>query len=276
MSRTSALAIATAATVAASTLVAPAASADAPAIQSGTANWNIKASFLRYVQSSFVNSTITVTDGAEKVLADGKLTNFTLPVNAADSALDANGNGTIDLDGAVHIVGHHGAMDIRMSDFKIVVNGDKGALQADYERKGSMPGSSEPDTATGDDKPIVEFVVSDKIVPGADQKYNATFTPTSMTEFGVDIFGSSYTAGKPMEDGHVALNLAFEGAKQETNPSNTTDKPGETKPTDDGSSTGAIIGIVVAVLAVLGGLAFAATQPGVQAMINQFLGGLPF
>lgn len=260
MSRTSTLALVTAATVASTALFAPAASAaETPELLTGNATWNIKESFLRYVQSPFTAGTITVTDGAEKVEADGKVVDFKFPVNVADSALNEKGEGTIDLDGAFQIVGHKGAMDIQMSDFKIVINGNKGHLQADYVRKGAMPGS-EPSTSTGDDKPIIEFDVKESLVPAAGGKKEITFTPTAMTESGVDIFGTSYTAGKPLEDSKVGVSLDFK--KAET--------PADPKP-DSSASPAAIGGIVVAVLAVLGGLAFATTLPQVQAMLGQFL-----
>ncbi|MDK7180730.1 HtaA domain-containing protein [Corynebacterium riegelii] len=260
MSRTSTLALVTAATVASTALFAPAASAaETPELLTGNATWNIKESFLRYVQSPFTAGTITVTDGAEKVEADGKVVDFKFPVNVADSALNEKGEGTIDLDGAFQIVGHKGAMDIQMSDFKIVINGNKGHLQADYVRKGAMPGS-EPSTSTGDDKPIIEFDVKESLVPAAGGKKEITFTPTAMTESGVDIFGTSYTAGKPLEDSKVGISLDFK--KAET--------PADPKP-DSSASPAAIGGIVVAVLAVLGGLAFATTLPQVQAMLGQFL-----
>ncbi|AKV58763.1 HtaA domain-containing protein [Corynebacterium riegelii] len=260
MSRTSTLALVTAATVASTALFAPAASAaETPELLTGNATWNIKESFLRYVQSPFTAGTITVTDGAEKVEADGKVVDFKFPVNVSDSALNEKGEGTIDLDGAFQIVGHKGAMDIQMSDFKIVINGNKGHLQADYVRKGAMPGS-EPSTSTGDDKPIIEFDVKESLVPAAGGKKEITFTPTAMTESGVDIFGTSYTAGKPLEDSKVGISLDFK--KAET--------PADPKP-DSSASPAAIGGIVVAVLAVLGGLAFATTLPQVQAMLGQFL-----
>ena len=260
MSRTSTLALVTAATVASSALFAPAASAaETPELLSGNATWNIKESFLRYVQNPFVGSTITASDGAEKVEADGKVVDFKLPVNVADSALNDKGEGTIDLDGAIRIEGHKGAMDIQMSDFKIVINGNKGHLQADYVRKGTKPDAG-MDDAKNDDKPIIEFDVKESLVPAAGGKKEITFTPTAMTEFGVDIFGTSYTAGKPLEDSKVGVSLDFKKVE----------KPADPKP-DSSASPAAIGGIVVAVLAVLGGLAFATTLPQVQAMFGQFL-----
>ena len=270
MSRTSTLALVTAATVASSALFAPAASAaETPELLTGNATWNIKESFLRYVQSPFTAGTITVTEGAEMVEADGKVVDFKFPVNVADSALNEKGEGTIDLNGAFQIVGHNGAMDIQMSDFKIVINGNKGHLQADYVRKGAMPGS-EPSTSTGNDKPIIEFDVKESLVPAAGGKKEITFTPTAMTESGVDIFGTSYTAGKPLEDSKVGVSLDFKKAENPADPNPADPNPADPKP-DSSASPAAIGGIVVAVLAVLGGLAFATTLPQVQAMLGQFL-----
>ena len=325
MSHTTSMAFITATALVSAAFVAPAAEAQTPSIESGTANWNIKKSFLRYVQMPFVAGTVTTSEGAEKVMKNGKIVDFALPVNAADSALDSDGNGTIDLDGAIHITGHHGGMDIQMSDFKIVVNGTKGVLQADYVRKGAMPsGNATDDTAesAGDDKPIVEFAVPEPLKPGDDNKINTSFTPTAMTEFGIDIFGESYEQGAPIHDSKVDLALSFkdaadtgagagagadsdtdsddddtatdtdtapgaegtgtEGTKtEETKPGDT--KPGDTKPGDTkpapntgGSSTGAAFGILAVLLAILGGIAYVATQPSIQAAINQFLSTLPF
>lgn len=283
MSRTSTLALFTAAAVASTSLFAPTAFAATPELQSGSATWNIKESFLRYVQAPFVASTITVTEGAEKVEKDGKLVDFKFPVNAADSALNEKGEGTIDLDGAFRIEGHHGAMDIQMSDFKIVINGEKGHLQADYVRKGGMPGS-EPTTSTGDDKPIVEFEVKEAPKPVAGEKKELTFTPTKMTEFGVDIFGASYEVGKPIEDSKVGATVEFKAAPKPADPKPADPKPADPKPADpkpadqDGSakqdgalSPGAIAGIVIGILAVVGGLAYASTLPQVKTIIAQFM-----
>ena len=85
-----------------------------------------------------------------------------------------------------------------------------------------------------------------------------TFTPTAMTESGIDIFGTSYTAGKPLKDSKVGVSLDFKKAENPADPKSS-------------ASPAAIGGIVVAVLAVLGGLAFATTLPQVQAMLGQFL-----
>lgn len=262
MSRSTTLATLTAAFLASTALVAPSAFAEAPTLESGHANWNIKGSFLSYIQKPFAAATITASDGAEKVLDASKLVDFALPVNAKESKLTATGEGVIDLDGAISINAHHGAMDIQLSDFKVVIEGAKGFLQADYVRKGAMP-SAETTTLTGDDKRIVEFDVQQPLKANKNNQFAATFTPTKLTEDGSAIFDKQYKAGEPFADSKVALALKFKDAPAQTTPT----------PTPEGSSlgTGAIVGIVLAAIAALGGLAFAASQPGFQAMLGKLV-----
>lgn len=251
MSRTSALAIATAAATAAS-LLAPIAHADTVQLESGAATWNMKASFLNYIQAPFVAGTITASEGAEKVVEGGKITNFSFPVNTAGTKLDNNGNGTIDLDGAVRVEGHHGAMDIQLSDLKLLINGTEGILQADYVRTGAMPGN-ETTTSTGDDKPIMTFTVPNSVATDKAGEQSFTFTPTTVTEDGEIIF-ESYKKGDVLDDGTVGLTLKYNEKKDDA-PSGTQTPGGAKTPapqTGSGSSTGAVVAAVVAVLAALG------------------------
>ncbi|WP_421629128.1 HtaA domain-containing protein [Corynebacterium pseudogenitalium] len=256
MSRSTTLATLTAAFLASTALVAPSAFAEAPTLESGHANWNIKGSFLSYIQKPFAAATITASDGAEKVLDASKLVDFALPVNAKESKLTATGEGVIDLDGAISINAHHGAMDIQLSDFKVVIEGAKGFLQADYVRKGAMPGA-ETTTLTGDDKRIVEFDVQQPLKANKNNQFAATFTPTKLTEDGSAIFDKQYKAGESLADSKVSLALKFKDAS--------------TQPEGSSLGTGAIVGIVLAAIAALGGLAFAASQPGFQAMLGKLV-----
>ena len=115
-------------------------------IESGAVNWPIKESFNNYIKMPFVEGTIT-TDGG--IVENGK--SFDFVVNPDESELDADGNGTLQLDGSIHYQGHHGQLDLKYSDIKIVVtNGTDATITADYDLQGALPGQEQQDAHVQD------------------------------------------------------------------------------------------------------------------------------
>ena len=122
--------------VALGAVTAPVASADeapatVPAVESGQLNWPIKESFIHHVDTNpLAKGIINTTDGAEKVGKD-----FTFPVDAAHTTVDAEGNGTIGTQGSVQIQGYPGfgpngsyGVDLTFSDIKVEVAGQNATI----------------------------------------------------------------------------------------------------------------------------------------------------
>lgn len=241
-----------------------------PAIESGAINWPIKESFNKYVVGIIAQGEIT-TDG---VNADEN-NSFDFTVNPDESELDADGNGTLQLDGSIHYEGHHGALDLKYSDIKInIENGTEATITADYHLQGGFPGQEVHD-AEVNDADIASFTLDEALLPVAEETYEQTDLQTSFLQGAVDSL-LNYDAG-PVKDGDVDLSVTFgeapaeqpagddDDAKDNENPAGNDDDqddkdkqedpkkdPAKDLSSKDGSSKGGIIAIIVAILAAIG------------------------
>ncbi|WP_432053420.1 HtaA domain-containing protein [Streptomyces xiamenensis] len=132
------LAAATATVLYTTSFAAPAFADERPGASSfelidGTLDWGVKASFNRYISGPIAGGSITTADGAE-TNADStfRFTNGTggydLPTHGVDTAFD----------GSVHYEGHHGALDVKFSDLRVVTEGTAGAIVADITVAGEV------------------------------------------------------------------------------------------------------------------------------------------
>lgn len=245
MKTTSVIAVGAVALGAVSAPVASAdvAPADVPAVESGQLNWPIKESFIHHVETNpLAKGIINTTEGAEKVGKD-----FTFPVDAAHTTLDAEGNGTIDTQGSVQIQGYPGlgpngsyGVDLTFSDIKVEVAGQNATITADYKLTGaSGPLKNKPVELSGDDAAISTFTLTESLVPETGKTYATTDAPTSLTQTGSDIFLGKYPVGQPLDDANSDLTVAFDGASENAKPSDQVTpekKPSGDNAAADGSS----------------------------------------
>ena len=132
-----------------------------------------------------------------------------------------------------------------LSDFKVKLTEKEAVITVDYLSKGWNPGENKPyEDRKGDDVEFVKLPLTAPIKPAENQ------TVTSKSEN-----GSLTSVGS-----HALMDFWDEG--QEMAPASFDVKFG--KPVTAGSSlsTGGIIGIIVALLALIGGGAFFAQQAG--------------
>ena len=135
MKKISSASLASALIVSAMAVPATAATQD---LTAGTFAWPIKTSFMEHLAGPMAAGRWTTTDGA--TYKDNQLL---FPVNVAETTLDADGNGTIVLDGSAHIVAYKGlgaggsaGLDLTYSDLKLQVQGTKVELVGDYVLSG--------------------------------------------------------------------------------------------------------------------------------------------
>lgn len=248
-----------AAAVVATTLVAPQAGAAEAALTGGQLTWPIKQSFLKYIEGPIAGGSVTATDGAGY---NRDATLLTFPLDVKDSKLDANGNGTLEFDGAIALKGHAGKLDINLDDFKVKVEGTKATITADYVTKGAMPGVDPTKPANGDDAIMATFDLDSAINP-AQPTFKATQRPAT---FGAGAEGAfvMYKEGQTAKDAFAGLDLNFQNGQHGQNGQNGKGGTGDKQDAQSSSlEPGAIAGIVIGILAVLGALgAIGATAAG--------------
>ncbi|GAA2087115.1 hypothetical protein GCM10009801_49890 [Streptomyces albiaxialis] len=170
---------------------APAAPAAGIPLTDGTLDWGIKKSFRDYLTGPIAGGKITVADGA-KTNADGSF-RFTGGKGSYDTGTHAVDTA---FQGSVHLYGHKGALDIELSDLKMVTKGKGGALSADV----TTPKAKKND---------VELATLDlsEVKPGQGEGGAMTFAdiPATLTEGGSDAFEGYYEKGEKLDPVTLAV-----------------------------------------------------------------------
>lgn len=177
----------------------PTGAADPPTgstVASGWADWGVRDSFRSYITGPIANGSITPADGAT-TNADGT---FTFPHATGTSETDG-----VDaaFAGSVHFSGHEGALEMTISDLRIVLDADSGVLQADVE-------STSFDTGEPTSFPDVTFATLDLsgIEPAEDADvFTWTDIPATLTPDGSEAFAEFYPAGTELDP--LDVTLAF-------------------------------------------------------------------
>ncbi|WP_426717775.1 HtaA domain-containing protein [Corynebacterium auriscanis] len=232
-------------------------------LEGGTFAWPIKTSFLSHIQGPIARGTVATHGGAEY-----KGNQFLFPVNVGKTTIDAQGNGIIGLDGGAHLVAYKGlgpnggpAVDLKYSDLKLLVNGNRVSLLGDYSLSGRTANDPKPLGRLGDDEVLATFAMDAPIRPGTD--FSALDRPTTA---GIGLQNSllRYKEGEAFRDADVDLVLDYADNKKavdvtpvEPNGSGI-GSAGSSHGTAAGSSTtGAVIGVIAALIAIAGGGALA-------------------
>lgn len=181
-------------------------------LTAGTFAWPIKTSFMEHLAGPIAAGRWTTTDGA--TYKDNQLL---FPVNVAETTLDADGNGTIVLDGSAHIVAYKGlgaggsaGLDLTYSDLKLQVQGTQVELVGDYVLSGDPGDKGTQVDRDGDDDVLVTFTLDAPIAVGTD--VSAQDRPATA---GAGLEGSllRYKEGQILEGGDVDLVLDFADGK---------------------------------------------------------------
>ena len=180
-------------------------SADEPAactseVTAGTGSWAIKESYLSYIFKPVTRGEIFATNGAS--IADPKKGPFTFTVDPQRSTIESVSKGVIGLNGDIVIHGHKKAeqweLDQQLSDLKVVIDGNKGQIMADYisAKYPNPDGAAAPFTA---DDAVIATVTWDTAPSLTSGKIDVTDAPVVLTDKGAsELFAGFYSAGQEL------------------------------------------------------------------------------
>jgi hypothetical protein len=120
------------------TAAAPAA-AEPVTFGGGQLDWGVKQSFRNYI-ATIAQGTYTADDGAEIVGGPGGVVRFDVLGGTYD---DESGDGELTIGGTVRFEGHHGALDLTLSNLCVTFAGGSGTTYADIVSKDMGTGVTE-------------------------------------------------------------------------------------------------------------------------------------
>ncbi len=170
-------------------------------IETGTLDWGVKASFRSYITGPIAHGSATPSSGAT-ANADGT---YRFPLD--DGTLDGPEEIDADFGGQVRFSGHDGALDLTLSDPRVVIDGDEGVLVVDAASKSLSTGQ----TTTFDDVTFADLDLFG-VTPTADgEQVVLAGIPAVLATAGAPAFADFYEAGAPLDALTLRLTVAAGG-----------------------------------------------------------------
>lgn len=158
------------------------------AVSAGTLSWGIKESFRSYLKRPFVAGTISTSGGASQAANNGVFA-FT-----SGAGTLRGGVGTIAFQGTVRIQGHHGEMDMSLSNPRVVLtSGTAGELRLDAK----VPKTSQTAAFVKNNAVIARISFGGAAV--ASGKLELKNAAVVLTADGEKAFGGFYPVGTVMD-----------------------------------------------------------------------------
>ncbi len=178
----------------------------------GDLDWGVRQSFRTYITGPIAHGQIAVEDGAV-TNEDGT---FGFP--AADGTVEGD-TVSAAFGGVVHFTGHVGmgtpagvpALDMRVADIRVEVDGQDGVLVADVVSRGLSSGA----LVTYDDVTFAALDLSAVTPTPVEGGMRWAAVPATLTEDGVPAFADFYPAGSALDPLTVTLELSDEEPEPE-------------------------------------------------------------
>lgn len=166
------------------------------AVSAGNLTWGMKESFRSYLTKPFVGGQITTSGGATQAANNGVF-NF-----GSGTGTLRGGTGTLSFKGTVRIQGHHGQMDMTLSNPQVVLtSGTAGELRLDAK----LPQTTQTEAFQKKNAVIAKLSFSGaSIASGKLELINAAAV---LTADGAKAFGGMYSANDAVDP--VSVRAAF-------------------------------------------------------------------
>ena len=245
-----------------SAVVAPQASAapEAPVLENGRLDWNVKRSFTNYVTGPVAQGKVTTVNPTDLKNFGGQTAynppaqtfqdntsplKYGFQLNAAKSQLDAKGKGMLAFDGGVRWTGHEKfapegqqyGLDVKFSDVKLILDGTSGKISLDYVVRGTnITGDQSALDRKGDDAIFATFTLPEPIKATAGGSFSTSAgdvskdsgIKTTLTKEGAENVMIGFYKAEQYEDALLDLDLKFKEAPKA--------KPSPEKPAPSSSS----------------------------------------
>ncbi|HEU5150214.1 MAG TPA: HtaA domain-containing protein [Iamia sp.] len=173
----------------------------------GDLDWGVRQSFRTYITGPIAHGAIATTDGAT-VDTDGT---FLFP--AAGGTVDGEAVDAA-FAGTVRFTGHDGAgtpagvpaLDVRLSDVRVAIDGQDGTLVADVVSRGLEDGA----LTTYDDLAVADLDLAGITPTPVGDGLRWSAVPATLTEGGVPAFADFYPAGSALDPLTITLALSDE------------------------------------------------------------------
>lgn len=218
--------LATGVAVSSAALAAPAAFAQsAPSVTGGELVWGVKDSFRSYITGPIANGSAEPGDGASTD-ASGS---YVFPAQVGTTL--SGDTVEIPFQGSVHFTGHHGMLDLQISDFKVrLTNGSTdAALVADAVSNEFINTETTGAPITYSDVDIANVTLASAPDFSA-SSVDLTSTSVTLTAEGAPAFGNFWSEGQELNNTAGTVDLS-EGAAP----------AGDSEPTNGGQSGATVV-----------------------------------
>lgn len=197
--------------------------ANAATVDGGTVEWGVRQSFRTYIVGPIAGGTVSAGGGATQKASNGP---FVFPVGGGshDGATT-----TANSSGSAHFSGHHGILEVNISDVRVSINGSTGSIIADVTARPFTDTTTKNDLVTYDDLTLATLNLAAVTPTVSADEVKFTNVPAVLTAQGGPVFAPFYPPGDPLDPVTITLSLG-DGS---SGPGGPTDPPTTPSPQSD-------------------------------------------
>lgn len=175
-------------------------SASHRAVVDGEMDWAIRESFRDYIQGKIAKGNITF---------NGQPFNSSEPFkfNAKKSSMSSATDGLISFDGEVHFYGHGGILDLKLSNFRLLIKGTQAQIIVDGEGPKFVDTTTKGPHTVWKDTPLANIELSNTLDFTASTVRISGPTSLGSNAKTLDMFGGFYEANEEMAPVDIVLKV---------------------------------------------------------------------
>lgn len=175
-------------------------SASHRAVVDGEMDWAIKESFRDYIQGNIAKGNIQFNGqpftGSEP-----------FKFNAEKSSMSSDTDGLISFDGEVHFYGHGGILDLKLSNFRLLIKGTQAQILVDGEGTKFVDTTTKGPHTVWKDTPLANIELSNTLDFSASTVRISGPTSLSYDKKALDMFGGFYEANVELAPVDIVLKV---------------------------------------------------------------------